>query len=540
MADNILPTNQSTRSIWFEDAVISKYPRFSGDLMVDVCIIGAGITGLTAADILKKAGKTVAVIDAGRVGCGETGHTSAHLTEVLDLDFRDLISKFGKDGAELAAQSSRRAIEKIEDNIIGKQIQCGFRRVTGWQYTEKEEQIADLENEAEAASKIGVSNQVVNELPYSKKVARAIRFDHQAQFQPIAYLSALAKSVDGDGCYIFEETRMLDITDGEPCQVKTENGIITAADVVMATNVPSANRLLLQTKIASYRTYVIAAPILSGPEAGHLFWDIDDPYHYVRSVEMNGRTYLLIGGEDHKTGQDEHTSAHYENLERWARERFDIGEVTYRWSGQVVEPVDGLPFIGKNAMSDNIFVATGFSGNGLTFGTVAGLLISDLILNIENPWADLYDPTRIKPFASLKQFVAENIDYPSHFVADRISTPKEHSLNEIRENQGAIVNIGGKKVAAYRDPEGELTVLSPACPHMGCHVHWNEAEVSWDCPCHGARFGPKGNMINGPAVQDLAKEEYDENAPMIPERYDNPLRPDDPFSPPLVTFCKLT
>lgn len=540
MPGRILPTQQSTLPIWFEDAVISKFSKLSGDITVDVCVVGAGITGLTTADLLKKAGKSVAVIDAGRVGSGETGHTSAHLTEVLDLDFRDLISKFGKEAAELAAQSSRRAIDRIEDTIIGKQIQCGFRRVTGWQYTEKESEIKEIEDEAEAAQKIGIAAELVSELPYSKKIARGIRFDNQAQLQPIAYLAALAKSIDGGGSFIFEETRMTEIVDGEPCVIKTENGTITAADVVMATNVPSANRLLLQTKIASYRTYVIAAPIESRLEAGHLFWDIDDPYHYVRSVEMNGKNYLLIGGEDHKTGQDEHTSTHYENLESWARERFEIGEVTYRWSGQVVEPIDGLPFIGKNSMSDNIFVATGFSGNGLTFGTIAGLLISDLILGIENPWADLYDPTRIKPFAGLKQFVSENIDYPSHFVADRLSTPEEFSLDLLRENQGAVVNIGGKKVAAYRDPEGELTVLSPACPHMGCHVHWNEVEVSWDCPCHGARFGPKGKMINGPAVQDLAKTDYDENAPVEPVRYENPLRPDDPFSPPLATFCKLT
>ncbi len=541
MADHVLPTNQSTRPIWFEDSSIPKFPKLSGDLMVDVCVVGGGITGLTTAELLKKQGKTVAVIEAGRVGCGETGHTSAHLTEILDLEFRELISKFGREGATLAAQSSRRAIDLIQQNVIDKKISCGFKRVSAYRFTEKENQVSDLEKEAKAALEIGVPCELVDQIPMSRTIEKALRFDHQAQFQPVAYLSALAKSIDGDGCYIFEETRMIDVADGEPCRVKTESGTISCADVVVASNVPSANRFLLQTKIASYRTYVIAAELKAGLEPDHLYWDLDDPYHYIRTFTMGEKTYIVVGGEDHKTGQDEHTTNHYENLEQWARHRFEIGDVIYRWSGQVIEPVDGLPFIGKNAMSDNIFVATGFSGNGLTFGTVAGMLISDLILEVENPWADLFDPTRIKPLASFKQFVSENIDFPSRFVADRIATPEKMTLAQLRENQGAIVMVDGKKVAAYRDPQGELTTLSPACPHMGCHVHWNEAETSWDCPCHGARFGPKGNMINGPAVTDLAKENVDENAPMTPESYDAPLRVDDPLSPPIMSFltCPL-
>lgn len=541
MADNILPTNQSTRPIWFEDASIPKFAEETANVMVDVCIIGGGITGLTAADLLKRAGKTVAIVDMGRIGNGETGHTSAHLTEVIDLDFRDLISKFGQQGAELVAQSSRRAIEKIEDNVLAKNIDCGFKRVTGYQFTEKENEVKEIEDEAKAALKIGVPNEVVTEMPYPNKIARAIRFDHQAQFQPIAYLAALAKSIEGGGSYIFENTRMLDVQDGEPCVVKTDKGNITASDVIVAANVPSTNKFMLQTKIAAYRTYVIAAPLNNvSDKFGNedvLLWDIEDPYHYIRLVDLKGQKHLIIGGEDHKTGQDEHTSQHYETLEKWARERFDIGEVIYRWSGQVIEPVDGLPYIGRNSLSDNIFIATGFSGNGLTFGTVAGMLLSDLILGIENPWTELYEPGRVKPLASMKSFLSENIDYPSHMISDRFASAQENTAT-LRENQGAIVNIGGKKLAAYRDAEGELTVLSPVCPHMGCYVHWNDAETSWDCPCHGARFGPKGQLLNGPAVTDLASEDYDENAPMIPERVENPLRPDDPFSPPILSFMK--
>lgn len=526
----------STRPLWFDTAAGRHYPELTEDVVVDVCIVGGGITGITAADILKRAGRRVAVIDMGRIGRGETGHTTAHLTQMLDIDYRTLISDFGLDGAKLVDNSVRRAIGKIEDNIIGRQISCDFRRVAGWQYTEKRSEIDQIETEAEAASLIGIAGELVDEMPWSRKIARALRLDHQAQFQPFAYVSALAASVDGGGSHIFENTRMTEVIEGDPCRVVTDRGTILAKDVIVATNVPSNNRLFLQTKIASYRTYAIALRERDPRDLRNLYWDIDDPYHYVRSATFNGVPHVIVGGEDHKTGHDEHTGLHFQKLEDWAHERFDIDAISYRWSGQVIEPVDGLPYIGRNSMSDHVFVATGFSGTGLTFGTVAGLLLSDLILGIENPWAEIYQANRVKPFASIKNYLSENVDYPTHLIGDRLSPAQESDTHRLRENQGAIVRIGGKKVAAYRDPEGDLHVMSPVCPHMGCYVHWNDAETSWDCPCHGARFGPKGQLLNGPAVSDLASEEYDENAPMIPERYENPARPNDPFSPPLATF----
>jgi glycine/D-amino acid oxidase-like deaminating enzyme/nitrite reductase/ring-hydroxylating ferredoxin subunit len=534
-------TQPSTKPLWLDTASIHRFGELTGELTVDVCIVGGGITGLTAADILKKAGKTVAVIEMNRVGQAESGHTSAHLTEILDIDFEDLISSFGLENAKLVIGSVRRAIDKIEDNVIAKKIACEFRRVSGWQYTEKRSEIAQIEREADAAGKLGLSYELTDEIPLNRKVARALRLDRQAQFQPVAYMAALAEQISGGGSHIFELTRMLKVDEGKPCRVTTDRGTIFASDVVIATNVPTTNRLLLQTKIANYRTYCIAIRETNPTDLKNLFWDIDDPYHYVRSATYNGIPHIVIGGEDHKTGQDEHTSIHFQKLEDWAHERFKVEAVTHRWSGQVVEPVDGLPYIGRNSLNDHVYVATGYSGTGLTFGTVAAMLISDLILGIENPWAEVYQATRVKPFAGIKDYLSENIDYPSHLIGDRVGGAQQTDTRGLRENQGAIVRIGGKKVAAYRDPEGELTVLSPVCPHMGCYVHWNEAEISWDCPCHGARFGPKGHLLNGPTVHDLAREDYDENAPMIPEKYDHPIRADDPFSPPLATFltCPL-
>jgi glycine/D-amino acid oxidase-like deaminating enzyme/nitrite reductase/ring-hydroxylating ferredoxin subunit len=526
----------TTRPIWADAGVIPKQPQLSSQLTVDVCVIGAGISGLTAADLLKRSGKTVVVIDLGRIGCGETLHTTGHLTEVFDLDYRDLLSKFGVDGAQLAAQSMRNAIERIEQNAAGYGIDCGFERVAGYQFTEKKLEIAELEAEAEAASKVGVAVELMFEAPLPFKTARALRFPHQAQFNPTPYLAGLAQRIVGNGSYIFEDTRMTDIEEGEPCRVVTDRGTIVCDDVFVATNVPSSNRLILHTKIAAYRTYAIAVRANRLFDSKNLFWDIDNPYHYVRSLELGGVPHLLIGGEDHKTGKDAHTGTHFDRLEKWADERFNLEAVTHRWSGQVIESVDGLPFIGRNPMSNHVYVATGFSGTGLAFGTIGAMLVSDLILGNQNPWIELYDAARVKPLASMKQFFSENIDFPSHLISDRLSAAQVSNTEVVRENSGALVRIGGKKVAAYRDPKGELHLMSPVCPHMGCYVGWNEAEKSWDCPCHGSRFDPCGKLLNGPAVSDLASEEADENVPMVPERYEQPGIETNPLGGPVLSF----
>jgi glycine/D-amino acid oxidase-like deaminating enzyme/nitrite reductase/ring-hydroxylating ferredoxin subunit len=530
-----------TRPLWADTVSFQKQPRQTGDLMVDVCIVGAGITGLTAADLLKKAGKTVAVIDFARVGFGETSHTSAHLTEVFDIGYRDLISNFGVEGAQLAGQSMRRAIERIEQTARSYAIECGFERVAGFRFTEDPSQIDRLEDDAEAALRAGVPTSLVFEAPLPFKTERAIRFEHQAQFNPLLYLQGLARTIPGQGSHIFEDTRMLDVEEGEPCRVTTDRGTIIADDVFVAANVPSTNTFFMHTKIAAYRTYAIAARLGKNFDSNHLYWDLADPYHYIRSYDHNGHRYLIIGGEDHKTGQDVHAAAHFEKLEEWSNRRFVLESVTHRWSGQIIEPMDGLAYIGRNPLSDHVFVATGFSGTGLTFGTVAGMLVSDMILGVHNPWVDLYDASRVKPWASLKSFISENIDYPTHLIGDRVTPAQSNDTKVLRENEGAIVRMGGKKVAAYRDPDGELHLLSPVCPHLGCYVHWNDAETSWDCPCHGSRFSPVGKLLNGPAVSDLASESADIEAPMIPERYEQPGGlGTNPLGPPILTFsCPL-
>jgi glycine/D-amino acid oxidase-like deaminating enzyme/nitrite reductase/ring-hydroxylating ferredoxin subunit len=529
-----------TRPMWADTGTIKKYPQQEGDVAVDVCVIGAGITGLTTADLLKREGKSVAVIDLGRVGSGESSHTTGHVTEVLDIGFRKLISHFGLEGAQLACQSMRRSIERIEENIRRHGIACDFHRLSAFLFTENRDQIDEIEAESDAAIRLGVPNQLSYETPLPFSSVRAMRIDHQAQFNPLPYLAGLAATIPGNGSYLFEETRMREVVDGEPCRVITDRGVIVADEIVVAANVPSLNRVMLHSKIAPYRTYACALVVLDNFDDKHLFWDNARPYHYIRSYEHNGVRYVIVGGEDHKTGHEDHTGAAFKRLEEWARDRFKVDRVAYKWSGQIIEPADGLPYIGRNPLSDHVFVATGYSGTGMTLGTVAGMLISDLIIGNQNPWAELYDAGRVNPLAAAKAFLTENIDYPSHLISDRITPATQSDMGHIRENQGAIVRTAGKKVAAYRDPGGELHVMSPVCPHLGCHVNWNEAEKSWDCPCHGSRFSPTGKLLNGPAVLDLASETYDENIPLTPERYEITPSP-DPFAPPLFSLftCPL-
>jgi len=535
------PESSNTRPIWFETTTIAKQPQQTGQISVDVCVIGGGITGLTAAHLLKHSGKTVAVVELRRIGSGETSHTTGHLTEVFDLDYRNLISKFGLEGARLASQSARSAINHISNNVAALNIDCAFKRVIGYKFTEKTSEVKEIEDEAAAATRAGVLGQLIFQAPLPFSTTRAIRFDNQAQFNPLPYLQSLARDISGQGSYIFEETRMIDVEEGEPCRVMTDRGQIIADEVFVAANVPSTNRFYLHSKIAAYRTYAIAAPIPEHFDLQHLYWDLCKPYHYMRTFAVNGSNYLIVGGEDHKTGQDIHTEQHFKKLHDWAKERFSIDDTSHRWSGQIIESVDGLPFIGRNSHSDHVFVATGFSGTGLTFGTIAGMIVSDFIIGNQNPWAELYAAERVKPLAAMKNFLTENIDFPSHLIGDRLTRAQSSQPGRLRENEGAILRIGAKKVAAYRDPQGEMHYLSPVCPHLGCYVGWNEAEKSWDCPCHGSRFSPLGQLINGPSVDDLASEEIDENIPMNPERYEPPSQFLDPFGAPIssVFSCPL-
>ena len=492
-------------SLWRATHEPGARPPLDRPLEVDVAIVGAGITGLTAAALLGRSRLRIAVLERDRIGSGETGNTTSHLTEAIDVRYQTVVKDFGVDAARLVARSQRDAIALIETFASSLGTPCGFERAPGYLYTEHDEGLDILAKELDAAHRAGCAVEWVDDVPLPFETKGGVRWDGQAQVHATAYLAGLAREAASRGVEIFEGTPVTGVHEGEPCRVEANGWTVTARHVLVAANVPVNNRVLLVTKIPAYRSYAIAAEIEPGSIRG-LFWDTADPYHYTRPQEAGGRTWLVVGGEDHRTGADKDTGARYERLVDYARGRFRMGPVKYRWSGQIIEPVDGLPYIGPNSGSRHVHVATGYSGNGMTFGTLAGLMFADAALGKANPYAELYDATRIAPLASAVDYVAENVSFPLHLAQDRLTSwnADVRSLDDLRPGEGGIFAGKDGKIAVSRDERGELHGCSPVCTHLACDVAWNAAERSWDCPCHGSRFAPDGRVVNGPAVRPLA------------------------------------
>ena len=492
-----------TESLWRATHQLRSFPPLSADLAADVAIVGGGISGLTAAVILSRAGKRVVLLERDCIGSGETGNTTSHLTEAVDGSYQRIAKDFGAEGARLVARASRDAIDWIERSICDR-VQCGFQRLPGYLYTEREVDLEWLADELDAARLAGCDVAWDDHPPVPFETRGAIRWNNQGQVHATVYLDALVDEAVANGVQIFETTRVVGVHDDEPCRVETGSGTVRANHVFVAANVPVNNRVFLHTKIAAYRSYAIAGQI-GAPEAAALLWDTDSPYHYTRWQRVGGRSYLIVGGEDHKTGADVDTEACYGRLLTYARQRYGVSDVAFRWSGQIIEPADGLPFIGRNALSQHVYVATGYSGNGMTFGTVAGMLVGDQILGKPNLYVELFDATRIKPLASAYDYVKENVQVAVRLITNRLTSinVEDQPVQALRPGDGGIFESDEGKVAVCRDANGVIHACSAVCTHLGCDVGWNEAEQTWDCPCHGSRFSPAGTVINGPAVSDL-------------------------------------
>ena len=398
---------ESNASLWSTTATTPTFPPLMANAEVDVVVVGAGITGLTAAMMLAASGKRVIVVEARRVGSGVSHRSTTHLTEAVDTRYHQIASDFGKDGAKLVAASSRAAIEKVAAFVESLSIPCDLVRRPGFLFADAahgakgakgENDRTMLQKELEAARQAGIPVELLDEAPLPFATVGALRFPDQAQMHIMRYLGSLATAAQAKGAQIYEDSRVTTVEDGEPCTVHLEHGpTIRAKKVFVATHAP-LNRVFLQTKVAAYRSYVLAFP--NAPAIDGLFWDTADPYHYFSTFAVDGVPYLVLGGEDHKTGTAEATDERFVALHAWTKQRFTVEAPTYRWSAQVEEPVDGLPFIGRNSLSEHVYVATGFSGNGTTFGTIAAMIVTDLVNGRANPWAELYAATRIKPVSS--------------------------------------------------------------------------------------------------------------------------------------------
>jgi glycine/D-amino acid oxidase-like deaminating enzyme/nitrite reductase/ring-hydroxylating ferredoxin subunit len=495
--------NERNRSLWIGTTPETHYPALRTPVEVDVAVIGAGITGLSVATLLKRSGVRVAVIEAGRVASGVTGYTTAKITSLHGLVYARLVQEFGLDQAQRYADANQAAIEQVATFVREDGIDCDFQRMAAYTYTEDPERVADIEAEVEASRQLGLPGSYTESTGLPYPVRAAVRFDDQALFHPRKYCLALAERIPGDGSHLFEMTRATDIDDGAPCTVTTEHGTVRAGQVVLATQIPFLDRGGFFAKTSPSRSYALAAQI-DGVLPEGMYLSADKPARSIRPHSLENQTFLLVGGEGHKVGQDEDTRRRYAALEDWAHDRFPVRSIDYRWSAQDYMPADGVPYIGRlTAGSDKLFVATGFKKWGMTTGTLAGMMISDAILDRDNPWAPLYDATRLDLSYSAKALIAENLDVARRFVGDRLAIRSAPSLEELSRGEGNIVEVNGERVAAYRDEAGMLHTVSPYCAHLGCVVTWNTAETTWDCPCHGSRYDVDGRAIQGPTVRDL-------------------------------------
>lgn len=503
------PESGQNLSIWADTFKVPQFSKLTKDLKTEAVIIGAGITGLTTGCLLSLKGVKVVVVDDGNIGGGETARTTAHITNVIDDRYHHITWLHGEEAAKLAANSQTAGIKLIRDIISEHKIECDLRTLDGYLFFDPKEGDDELKKEFEACKNAGIEVYIEDESPLNAFATNpALRFPGQAEFHALKYISGLAKIIENNGGKIFTHTHASKIEDsneeeGKKVKVKCGDLTITADNAVVATNSPISDYVAIHTKQIANRTYVIAAQIPDEKLKEGLYWDTDEPYHYIRKYTNKGISYLIVGGEDHKTGQEEDPEERFTQLEKWMREKFPFAEkIAYKWSGQVMEPFDGLSFIGKDPENPgNVYISTGDSGMGMTHSAFSAILLADLITGKPNEWEHLYDPKRIT-LKTAPKFIKEGVNMAVQYI-DLVIPPEVSSVDEITAGDGSIMGAGVDKLAIYKDQEGRIYTFSALCPHLKCIVQWNKTEKTWDCPCHGSRFEATGNVINGPALNGL-------------------------------------
>ncbi|MBW8360070.1 MAG: FAD-dependent oxidoreductase [Weeksellaceae bacterium] len=490
-------------SIWVNSVYLHQNP--DGDHGIyDAIIVGGGITGLTLALELQIRGQQCLVLEQRNIGFGTTGGTTAHINNFFDESYDRIISKFGEDKAQTIADYAMRVASIIKKNTADYNIDCDFEECSFYLLSVEKKQDKILENILKAHRDLDVPSRSVLKIPFETEFRTAIEIDGQAQFHPLKYIAGLAKAFAEKGGSLLTNTQVSKHeTKDNIIEVSTGQGrSFSGRNLIWATHIPpGVNRFSMLN--APYRSYALAAKLNNEPENFAQAADLYDPYHYFRYHKMGGESYLIVGGFDHKTGHEKDTGKPFEDLVQYAKENFNIGEVTSKWSSQYYVPTDGLPYIGRMPGEEQVYLATGYNGNGMTWGTLAAQIISDLILKKDNELADILSPSRVEIAASAQEFVKENLDAAFHLIKDQFSSDKKGELDGLETGEGKVLEYNGQKVAAYRDDMGNLKLLTADCPHMGCTVQFNSAERTWDCPCHGSRFDTEGNVINVPAQEGL-------------------------------------
>ena len=469
----------------------------------DVLIVGGGMAGISTALMLQKSGKSCIVAEAHTLGFGTTGGTTAHLNTLLDNPYNKIAANFGENNAQLLATAAKEALQLIKNNIETYGIDCNHSVQPAYLFSQNDDQTKELEKITEASQKAGLDIEYTDKIPVPIPFDKAIVVQQQGQFHPSKYLFGIAKAFESLGGVIIQDCRVEDAEENDIIEAKTSIGSIQARHLIYATHIPPGVNLL-HFRCAPYRSYAISIKLKGENYPKGLAYDMYDPYHYYRTQEVNGEQFLIAGGEDHKTAHEDNTEACFTRLEAHVKTYYDIEKVTNRWSSQYFEPADGLPYIGHlPGGAQNMWVASGFGGNGMTYGHVTALIFHEIFVTRENKYADLFNPNRIKPVAGFTNFVKEAADVVTHMVGGYFSIEKLESLSDLAHGEARIVKYEGHRLAIYKDENGQLHAVNPVCPHAKCSVAWNNAEKSWDCPCHGSLFSFDGELLTGPAISDL-------------------------------------
>ena len=493
-------------SYWLESTSRSTFPQLDKDIEVDVAIVGGGITGITSAYLLVKEGFNVAVLEASSLLSGTTGHTTAKITAQHGLIYDELITNFGEEQARRYYQANIQAGEFIEQCIQLHGIDCEYRKENAYVYTNSKDYISDLKKEAEAYRTLGIDGELVEDISLPIPTMGAVMMKNQAQFHPLQYLEQLLEYIKESGAQIFENTVATHMTDGDDSTIvhMKKGAKVKAKYVISASHFPFHDGQSYFARMHAERSYVLAVKA-SSPYPGGVYINAEQPTRSIRSININGEEVLLLGGGSHKTGQGKPEIEHYEELEQFAKETFKTNQILYRWSAQDLITIDKVPYIGRISNANpNVFIASGYRKWGMTTGTAAGLLIKDLIIGKDNPYEELYSPARFVANPSIGNIIKENVNVAAELVSGKLDRPNRE-LKDIKDGEGATVTIKGARAGAYKTEAGELFVVDTTCTHIGCEVHWNSGDRTWDCPCHGSRFSFEGEVIEGPAERPLKR-----------------------------------